>query len=541
MDDMLECPICHDIFDVVVEIPCCHQCFCRACIESWIGRQHTCPGCRSAASVSALAPNYPLQRLVDKVEVECDNSVHGCKAKVGRGELKRHLELCDFALVPCACFAAVATEQAGREDVGATSAARADDQSAPANDTNGPVTGEEGDAVPDPCPSRPREQQRQHERDECPFRLVPCPNSECGATVRAHLLPCHRRVTCQYEPIACSLCGQSTTRASERVHLTDQCPLSEVPCPYAHWGCACEPMPRPQLSSHLTEMAVEHTHLMTRALRRQEEERCSVSRTEMDALHEQVRELTHALAALSALKPHLPHSPLAHRYCVLPSGMRAVKSELVKIVNHADHSEVEYSQPFIRIFSRSSSQPARAEMVFANRCVPQLLEGLFYFEVTIANAGVSGAIGIGLSSLSPANRSSNPPTMPGWDDASCGYHGDDGKKFGPACVGQGEGYGPVFGAQDTVGCGLVLASGDVFFTKNNLLVGTAFRGFSRHAELFPVVGLHSGGAKVHVNFGAHPFRYRLDLHGSGTDAAGGEAGGGMGEAAQPQAPPSPSP
>jgi hypothetical protein len=55
--------------------------------------------------------------------------------------------------------------------------------------------------------------------------------------------------------------------------------------------------------------------------------------------------------------------------------------------------------------------------------------------------------------------------LPGWDNASYGYHGDDGAIF------HGKGrqlatYGPSFGAGDTVGCGVDYESRSIFFTLN---------------------------------------------------------------------------
>lgn len=60
--------------------------------------------------------------------------------------------------------------------------------------------------------------------------------------------------------------------------------------------------------------------------------------------------------------------------------------------------------------------------------------------------------------------------MPGWYDISCGYHGDDGALF----VNSGEGLTPtdafgvegMYGAGDTVGAGLNMTTGEVFFTLN---------------------------------------------------------------------------
>lgn len=62
--------------------------------------------------------------------------------------------------------------------------------------------------------------------------------------------------------------------------------------------------------------------------------------------------------------------------------------------------------------------------------------------------------------------------MPGWHDISCGYHGDDGALFINSGAGQcpTADFGPsgVYGVGDTVGAGLNMATGEVFFTLNGV-------------------------------------------------------------------------
>ncbi|CAI2195449.1 2765_t:CDS:2, partial [Funneliformis geosporum] len=47
--------------------------------------------------------------------------------------------------------------------------------------------------------------------------------------------------------------------------------------------------------------------------------------------------------------------------------------------------------------------------------------GLFYFEVDIIDKGKNGEIGIGF-----CTKSASLNKLPGWEDSSWGYHGDDG-------------------------------------------------------------------------------------------------------------------
>lgn len=75
-------------------------------------------------------------------------------------------------------------------------------------------------------------------------------------------------------------------------------------------------------------------------------------------------------------------------------------------------------------------------------------------------------IGIGFSS-----QKASVERLPGWEQESWAYHGDDGKSFFGESQGQGKQYGPTFGANDTVGCGVNFATGCAFFTKNGVFLG----------------------------------------------------------------------
>jgi hypothetical protein len=113
-------------------------------------------------------------------------------------------------------------------------------------------------------------------------------------------------------------------------------------------------------------------------------------------------------------------------------------------------------------------------------------------------------VAIGLSTLSFNPRSK----MPGWDEHSFGYHGDDGGIF------HGHGdmlrrYGPSFGPGDTVGCGLEYSTRKIFFVKNGIFLGWAFEKIDKEMVergLYPTVGVDTE-CPIHVNFGQVPFKF----------------------------------
>ena len=90
--------------------------------------------------------------------------------------------------------------------------------------------------------------------------------------------------------------------------------------------------------------------------------------------------------------------------------------------------------------------------------------GLYYFEVTVLSKGKDGLIGIGFS-----GRKVHLNRLPGWETESWAYHGDDGYSF--ACTASGKAYGPRYGTNDVIGCGVNFRTGNVFFTKNGVYLG----------------------------------------------------------------------
>ncbi|PYI05708.1 hypothetical protein BO78DRAFT_317423 [Aspergillus sclerotiicarbonarius CBS 121057] len=131
--------------------------------------------------------------------------------------------------------------------------------------------------------------------------------------------------------------------------------------------------------------------------------------------------------------------------------------------------------------------------------------GIYYFEITIISKPKEGMIGIGFSS-----KKASVERLPGWEQESWAYHGDDGKSFFGESQGQGRQYGPTFGAGDTVGCGVNFSTGCAFFTKNGVFQGNAFREL-RNLKVYPSVGMKKQ-PPVHlaVNFGQQPFMFDID-------------------------------
>ncbi|KAF0492621.1 SPRY-domain-containing protein [Gigaspora margarita] len=141
-----------------------------------------------------------------------------------------------------------------------------------------------------------------------------------------------------------------------------------------------------------------------------------------------------------------------------------------------------------------------AAAIRANHPIPPQC-GLFYFEVDIISKGKDGHIGIGFCAKTVLlNR------LPGWENDSWGYHGDDGHSF--CCSGTGKPYGPVFTTGDTIGCCINFRDGTAFYTKNGKHLGIAFRDLK--GTLYPSIGMRTQGESVEVNFGHRKFKYAIE-------------------------------
>ncbi|KAF9932322.1 hypothetical protein FBU30_008429 [Linnemannia zychae] len=141
-----------------------------------------------------------------------------------------------------------------------------------------------------------------------------------------------------------------------------------------------------------------------------------------------------------------------------------------------------------------------ASAIRANRPIPPQC-GVYYYEVLIKSNGQQGYIGIGACNANVALD-----RLPGWEPLSWGYHGDDGNGF-EGC-GNGRPFGPVFTTGDVIGCGINFRDMSLFYTKNGIYLGVAFRNLK--GPLYPTVGMRTSGEIVEANFGQREFVFNIE-------------------------------
>lgn len=124
--------------------------------------------------------------------------------------------------------------------------------------------------------------------------------------------------------------------------------------------------------------------------------------------------------------------------------------------------------------------------------------------------------------------------MPGLENTSWGYHGDDGHKFNNP-LGTGLRYSDPYNAGDIIGCGIDMRTRKLFFTKNGVNLGKDylklphvldFKNQSRltiaspqgvafrnvEGMLFPVIFSRECDGEITVNFGKNLFFYDITTH-----------------------------
>lgn len=146
-----------------------------------------------------------------------------------------------------------------------------------------------------------------------------------------------------------------------------------------------------------------------------------------------------------------------------------------------------------------------AAAIRADASIPPHHLPLFYFEVRVVHRGRDGYLSLGLmTARSPLDK------LVGWETESLGYHGDDGFLF-RGNSGQGDEFGPEWGQDDTVGCGVDFVDQRAFFVKNGVLVNYCDLPKVGGAPWYPAMGLRTPGERLKLNF-LGPFEYDILAH-----------------------------
>ncbi|XP_072969696.1 ran-binding protein M homolog [Typha angustifolia] len=176
----------------------------------------------------------------------------------------------------------------------------------------------------------------------------------------------------------------------------------------------------------------------------------------------------------------------------IPSHLNTINSSGLFHIVSTDKMSVQYVR---------SQQHGHDVGVVQADCPAPTKRLVYYFEMTVKNAGIKGQVAIGFTMEQFKMR-----RQPGWEVNSYGYHGDDGYLY--RGHGKGEAFGPTFTTGDTVGAGINYASQEIFFTKNGKPVGTVSKDIK--GPFYPTIAVHSQNEEVTVNFGKQPFLFDIE-------------------------------
>ena len=133
-----------------------------------------------------------------------------------------------------------------------------------------------------------------------------------------------------------------------------------------------------------------------------------------------------------------------------------------------------------------------------------------YFEIQILAHG-NGMIAVGFSARQGLQIDDKMPGLYGDGCISYGYHGNDGKTYGPNSIDLASPPWPTWSSGDIVGCGIDYASRSIFYTLNGVKLGNAFDKIAESACLYPIVGFALSSEDlpklVSINFDVSTFAY----------------------------------
>jgi len=209
VDEDLICEIDQEPFLEPVATPCLHT-FCAKCIQQWVEAHHTCPNCRSTIQLNQLKRNVTVNKIVEKLSVNCVLKSVGCEWNGIRGSIESHLiEKCEYVPINCKFC-----------DI-----------------------------------ELPRGQLQDHQKNSCEKRLILC---SCEKIIPFCEHSKHLEFECENREDNCPACYQQM-KIFELLKHSEQCSMVVIPCPIPMCGAQME---RQNMKKHMAETMAEHI-LMT--------------------------------------------------------------------------------------------------------------------------------------------------------------------------------------------------------------------------------------------------------------------------------------
>ncbi|XP_069133693.1 TNF receptor-associated factor 6-like isoform X1 [Argopecten irradians] len=215
-EDKYDCPICLLVLRDPYQTECGHR-FCQNCIKRWLRETEAEPRCpvdNAPLGEGQIFPDNFAKREILALLVKCPNHKEGCDTQVVLKQLQKHLEICEFACVPC----------------------------------------------PNRCSHiLLRKDLNNHLEDVCHLRTVKCPT--CHTELQAEYLQNHVDI-CPLANVECQFCGNDgLIREQLQRHLSNDCPKAVIDCDFRELGCK-ETVERQAMAKHMQHCQQDHMQQM---------------------------------------------------------------------------------------------------------------------------------------------------------------------------------------------------------------------------------------------------------------------------------------
>nr|ALJ01851.1 TRAF [Mizuhopecten yessoensis] len=215
-EDKYDCPICLLVLREPYQTECGHR-FCQNCIKRWLRETESEPRCpvdNAPLGEGQIFPDNFAKREILALLVQCPNHKDGCDTQVVLKQLKKHLNTCEFAFLPC----------------------------------------------PNRCSHMPlRKDLTNHLEEMCPLRLLKCPT--CHIELQAEYLQKHVD-SCPLASVKCQFCGnEGLIREQLQRHLNNDCPKAVIDCEFKELGCK-ETVERQSMAKHMQHCQQDHMQQM---------------------------------------------------------------------------------------------------------------------------------------------------------------------------------------------------------------------------------------------------------------------------------------
>ena len=241
-----ECPICLQILKEPCVISCpCEQKICRECVEQIKKNKKPCPLCNKT-EITSFMQDYGLERYLKVQDVYCSKKRLGCQWKGKLGDFEQHLNEnpspeeqltgCGFVEVEC------------KHGCGEWYERRFIDI---------------------------------HQNEKCPQRPYSCEYCKDYSSTFKDVKTTHYLI-CKKYPLPCpNKCqdGPFVEKSKMKLHLNDECPLTEVSCPFAYTGCEVK-LPRRDMPGHPADISMHFPLLVSLTRENQQKQRAMESQFE---------------------------------------------------------------------------------------------------------------------------------------------------------------------------------------------------------------------------------------------------------------------